>query len=205
MIGEGCSSYKEISSGQSSLNRSGLSLFHKTQNNCTVKHQCKTDTRGIRPARFVPYSKKINLIRPWHCVIALGPAGLFITFSQTQHFWSTCQSVAKMLLALDLCCQGHEGLLPSAHAFVLGMQFPLSAHKVWVFFYCFYICLSGVEKLVQTLTHANQKYLLFILYLQNHYWLLQLPSMLWFGFNFVSSHSSHMATLCWTVASIPDG
>lgn len=133
MIGEGSSSYKEISSGQSSLSRSGLSLFHKTRNNCTVRHQCKTDTRGIRPARLMPYSKKINLIRPWHCVIALGPAGLFITFSQTQHFWSTCQSVAKMLLALDLCCQGQEGLLPSAHAFVLGMQFPLSAHKVHFF------------------------------------------------------------------------
>lgn len=42
-----------------------------------------------------------------------------------------------MLLALDLCCQGQEGLLPSAHAFVLGMQFPLRAHKVWGFFLLF--------------------------------------------------------------------
>lgn len=87
VVSEGSSSYEEISSVQSPLNRSGLSLlFHKTRNNCTVRHQCKTDTRGIRLARLPPYSRKINLIRPWHCVIALGPAGLFITFSQTQHF-----------------------------------------------------------------------------------------------------------------------
>jgi len=102
-----------------------------------------------------------------------------------------------MLLALDLCCQGQEGLLPPALAFVLGMQFPLSACNVCCFPTVFVSVWSGKA----CINHDTGKPATpGFVYTES---LLASAASLcaMVCFNLVSSH---MATLCRAAASIPD-
>lgn len=150
----------------------------------------------------MPYSKKINLIRPWHCVIALGPANRFITFSQTQHFWLTCPSVAKMLLSPDVCGGAQEGQLPPAppcSCFSLEMQFLPSTHKIH-FYSTVFITLEWKSSYKPWHRQTSNTCLCLVLHTEP---LLapaaSLPAAL--GFNLVSSH---LAAFCGAAAAVPN-